>query len=69
MPASNTVQKTVRLSRQGGCYKNVYAYCMSVLKNFHNAEDAAQNTFITAWQKLPQLADAAAFDVWLFVIA
>jgi RNA polymerase sigma-70 factor (ECF subfamily) len=33
--------------------------------DFHLAEDAAQSAFVTAWRKLPQLREPAAFPGWL----
>lgn len=33
--------------------------------DFHLAEDAAQNAFVTAWRKLSQLREPAAFPGWL----
>jgi RNA polymerase sigma factor (sigma-70 family) len=33
--------------------------------DFHLAEDAAQNAFVTAWRKLPQLREPEAFPGWL----
>jgi RNA polymerase sigma factor (sigma-70 family) len=41
-----------------------YAYAYSVLGNFQLAEDAAQEAFITAWQKLEQLREPSAFPGW-----
>lgn len=41
------------------------ARAYSVLGDFHLAEDAAQEAFVTAWRKLPQLRDPEAFPGWL----
>ena len=41
-----------------------YACAYSVLGDFHLAEDAAQEAFITAWQKLEQLRQPEAFPGW-----
>lgn len=42
-----------------------YACAYAVLGDFHLAEDAAQEAFITAWQKLDQLRQPDAFPGWL----
>lgn len=42
-----------------------FARAYAVLGDFHLAEDAAQEAFVTAWRKLPQLRDAEAFPGWL----
>jgi len=39
-------------------------YGYSLLGDFHLAEDAAQEAFIAAYQRLPQLRDTAAFPGW-----
>jgi RNA polymerase sigma factor (sigma-70 family) len=41
-----------------------YACAYAVLGDFHLAEDAAQEAFITAWQKLGQLRQPEAFAGW-----
>jgi RNA polymerase sigma factor (sigma-70 family) len=41
-----------------------YAVAYSVLGDFHLAEDAAQEAFITAWQKLGELRQPEAFPGW-----
>src|SRR5215212_9905217 len=42
-----------------------FACAYSVLGDFYLAEDAAQEAFITAWQKLGQLREPGAFGAWL----
>lgn len=42
-----------------------FGTAFSILKDFHLAEDAAQNAFIFAYQDLSTLRDAAAFPGWL----
>lgn len=42
-----------------------FACAYSVLGDFYLAEDAAQEAFITAWLKLGQLREPAAFAAWL----
>jgi RNA polymerase sigma factor (sigma-70 family) len=41
-----------------------YGYAYSILRDFHAAEDAAQEAFIDAHARLPQLRDASAFPGW-----
>ena len=40
----------------------------SVLSDFHLAQDAAQEAFVIAYQRLGQLRDAASFGPWLLRI-
>jgi RNA polymerase sigma-70 factor (ECF subfamily) len=47
----------------------VRAAALSVLGDFHRAEDAAQEAFIRAWKKLPGLRNQAAFGPWITKIA
>jgi RNA polymerase sigma-70 factor (ECF subfamily) len=47
----------------------VRAVALGVLGDFHRAEDAAQETFIRAWKKLPGLRNQAAFGPWITKIA
>src|ERR1700754_1106480 len=42
-----------------------FACAFSVLGDFYLAEDAAQEAFITAWQRLGQLRAPEAFAGWL----
>src|SRR2546423_7389532 len=46
-----------------------FACAYAILKDYYLAEDAAQEAFITAWQKLDQLKEPAAFPGWLKRIA
>jgi RNA polymerase sigma factor (sigma-70 family) len=41
-----------------------FACAYAILGDFHLAEDAAQEAFITAWRKLQQLRKAEAFPGW-----
>lgn len=43
----------------------VFGYAYGVLGDFYLAEDAAQEAFITAWQRLGQLRQPEAFPGWL----
>src|SRR6478672_6352525 len=40
----------------------------ATLRDYHTAQDAAQEAFITAWSKLDQLREPAAFGPWLLQI-
>ncbi|MBC7930337.1 MAG: sigma-70 family RNA polymerase sigma factor [Rubrivivax sp.] len=42
-----------------------YACAYAALGDFHLAEDAAQEAFVTAWQRLHQLRQPEAFPGWL----
>jgi RNA polymerase sigma factor (sigma-70 family) len=47
-------------------YQNLaLAYAFSILKDFHRAEDAAQEAFIVAYYQLGRLKDPEAFPGWL----
>ncbi len=41
----------------------------AVLRDYHSAQDVAQDAFLSAFSKLDQLWDAAAFGSWLLQIA
>ncbi|MAF11149.1 hypothetical protein CMK11_11925 [Candidatus Poribacteria bacterium] len=41
-----------------------YGYAYSILRDFHAAEDAAQEAFIDAHARLPQLREPSAFPGW-----
>ena len=46
----------------------VRAVALDVLRDYHSAGDAAQDAFVKAYQKLPQLRKADAFGPWLMKI-
>src|SRR5215468_2710470 len=44
------------------------AYATSILRDYHLAEDAAQEAFVEAYRELPNLRDSAAFNTWFRTI-
>ena len=48
---------------------SVRAVCLSVLRDHHNAADAAQDAFIKAYEQLPALRKPASFGPWLMKIS
>ena len=50
-------------------YKRVYYLTYKIVGNAEDAEDATQDTFISAFKALPGLADIDSFKSWLFQIA
>jgi RNA polymerase sigma-70 factor (ECF subfamily) len=49
--------------------RSARAACFAVLKDWHAAQDAAQEAFITAYSKLRGLRDPASFGTWLITVA
>ena len=47
----------------------VYRVCYSVLRHHHDAEDAAQETFVRVWRQRRKLADIRELRGWLARIA
>ena len=47
----------------------VKAAALHVLSNYHDAQDAAQEAFVIAYQRLGELREEAAFGGWLLAIA
>ena len=50
-------------------YMQVYILALSILKDPDKAEDVLQDTFISVYNKIDTLKEAAAFPTWLFRIA
>ncbi len=51
-------------------YKDrIYNVCRYLLEDPHDAEDAAQDTFVSAFQGLTRFIPAASFYTWLYRIA
>jgi RNA polymerase sigma-70 factor (ECF subfamily) len=47
----------------------IYNLCRHMLGNAHDAEDAAQDTFLKAYQALPKFRPEASLYTWLYRIA
>jgi len=47
----------------------VYALCRRLLGNAHEAEDAAQDTFVKVYRNLGHFTPQASFSAWLYRIA
>jgi RNA polymerase sigma-70 factor (ECF subfamily) len=43
----------------------LYAVAYRILRDSGRAEDAVQQTLVTAWRELPGLRDSARFDAWI----
>jgi RNA polymerase sigma-70 factor (ECF subfamily) len=50
-------------------YQQVFLTCLSVLGSPHDAEDMAQDAFITGFAKIQQLREASQFAAWIGRIA
>ena len=70
---------TIRRAQQGdefaindiyeAMYKRVYYLTLKIVGNAEDAEDATQDTFISAFKALPGLDNIESFQSWLFQIA
>lgn len=49
--------------------RSVRAAAMSIVKSSHTADDIAQDTFVRAWEQLPNLRNPKVFGPWLMKIA
>ncbi|KRE40912.1 hypothetical protein ASG81_16875 [Paenibacillus sp. Soil522] len=49
--------------------QSIYRYCLRLLGNRQDAEDAAQDIFIKAFESIGQYQHTASFSSWLFKIA
>ncbi|QGP90567.1 sigma-70 family RNA polymerase sigma factor (plasmid) [Gordonia sp. 135] len=48
---------------------HVWAVCLSICTNQHDAEDALQNTLVAAWQNLHKFRGESRFSTWLHRVA
>jgi RNA polymerase sigma-70 factor (ECF subfamily) len=47
----------------------IFRLCLGMLANDHDAEEAAQDTFFTAWRAIGRFQGNAMFSTWLYRIA
>jgi RNA polymerase sigma-70 factor (ECF subfamily) len=50
------------------CWR-VFAICLAMLGNSHDAEDVAQQALVKGWSEIRQLRDSECFGVWIVRIA
>jgi len=50
-------------------YRHVFALCLGILANVHDAEDVAQETMLKGLQNIGRLARADRFEPWILRIA
>ncbi len=49
--------------------QKIFSYIYSMVRDYQEAENLCQDTFITAYEKIGTLKDPAAFSSWLYRIA
>ena len=49
--------------------RRVFAVCLGILANSHNAEDIAQQTLLRGFEKIRELKEPAQFGAWITRIA
>lgn len=49
--------------------KKIYALCLRMCGNEEDAQEAAQDAFLSAWSGLPSFREDAAFSTWLYRLA
>ncbi len=49
-------------------HKKVMGYCLSMLQNHTEAEEAAQDIFVKAYRSLPKFKGNSTFSTWLYRI-
>ena len=67
MPQESTEERLTRLMQTYG--SAILRICYLYLKDHALSQDAAQTTFVKAWQALPTLRDGATEKAWLMRIA
>jgi RNA polymerase sigma-70 factor (ECF subfamily) len=50
-------------------YRRVFALCLGVLGNVHNAEDIAQDAMLKGFLKIKKLGSGRQFEAWILQIA
>lgn len=78
MPDKEKISSFVRAAQKGDdlaftelvrAYQDIaVAYAASILRDYHLAEDAAQEAFVEAHRALPELREPAAFGAWFRAI-
>lgn len=48
---------------------SIVKYCYNLLWDYHEAQDAAQDVFLTAVQRLSDLRDGSSLSTWLYRVA
>ncbi len=50
-------------------YRHVFAVCLGILGNIHDAEDIAQNAMLKGFIKIKKLGNSKHFEAWILQIA
>ena len=50
-------------------YRRVFVVCLGMLENVHNAQDAAQDTFVRGFERLGRIRKSEVFGSWIVKIA
>ena len=50
-------------------YRSVFAVCLGLLGNIHDAEDMAQETMLKGFRKIKKLSSGKKFEAWILRIA
>jgi RNA polymerase sigma-70 factor (ECF subfamily) len=50
-------------------YRRVFALCLGMMGNVHDAEDIAQETMLRGFSNIRKLSDAGRFEPWILKIA
>ena len=50
-------------------YRSVFAVCLGVLGNIHDAEDMAQEAMLKGFRKIQNLGSSEKFEAWILKIA
>ncbi|PZF71636.1 RNA polymerase sigma factor [Taibaiella soli] len=50
-------------------WQKIFRLCMGYVNDYEQAQDMAQETFITVWQKLPTFRNESNIGTWIFRIA
>jgi RNA polymerase sigma-70 factor (ECF subfamily) len=49
--------------------RKLFFYCLNILGNHHDAEDASQETILQMWKSIGDLKNPEAFDAWMLTVA